>query len=116
MNKKTFGAGVLLCFIAAVMPLSSMRVTNFAFYRFGSVSTGGVFLVLFVLALIWVIVRATTPSFIAMALVVIGAFVSLLLGTRFYFVHISALSLILMVGLAAVGAGLIVKSLLGREG
>ncbi len=115
MNKKTFGAGVLLCFIAAVMLLSSLRVSNFSFYRFGSVSTGGVFLVLFVLALIWVIVRASTPSFVAMALVIVGAFVSLLLGTKFYFVRLSALSLVLMVGLAAVGAGLIVKSLLGRE-
>lgn len=115
MNKTTFGAGVLLCFISAVMLLSSMRVTNFSFYCFGHVSTGGVFLVLFVLALIWVIVRASVPSFIAMALVVIGAFVSLLLGTQFRFVHVSALSMVLMVGLAAVGAGLIVKSLLGWE-
>ena len=115
MNKKTFGAGVLLCFIAAVMLLSSMRVTNFAFYRFGHISTGGVFLVLFVLALAWIIVRADTPSFIAMGLVVVGAFVSLLLGTRFYFVHLSALSMVAMVGLAAVGAGLMVKSLFDRD-
>ncbi len=115
MEKRTFGAGALLCFVAAVMLLSSLRVTNFAFYRFGSVSSGGVFLVLFVLAVVWIVVRPGKLAFAAMALVAVGAFVSLLLGTKFYFVHLSALSLLAMAALAAAGAGLMLKSFFSRD-
>lgn len=114
MDKKTFGVGIILCFIAAVMLLSSLRVTNFSFYRFGHVSTGGVFLILFVLALIWIVVRRSPASFASMALVLVGGFVALLLGTDFHFVYMSALSLVVMVALAAVGAGLMVKAILQR--
>lgn len=108
-------AGMALCLVSAVMLLMNLRVSNMTFYSFGRVNSGGVLLVLFVIAVIWVVVKGSNLSLGALALVILAAFVSLLAGTRFYLTNIDAFQFILMVALAGVGLALIIKAFVGNR-
>ena len=105
--------GVVMAIAAIVILLLNIEVTDFGFYRIGNLSTAPVLIVVMVLLVIWgVATGRKLPWALAVADVLL-IIVSVLMGTRFYFRRMNALTLIVIALMFAVGVGMV---LAGRDG
>lgn len=111
-NKITFAAGLICTLIGIVAFLMNVNVTSWGFYRFGRMNSGGILIVLLILAVIYLVAKRNRTGIILVAIAVILILLSLILGINMYIRHISAFIMILIVGLIATGIGLIIKSIM----
>lgn len=105
--------GLVMAFVAIVILLLNIDVTNFGFYRIGQISNAPVLIVVMVMLVIWGIASSKKLPWILAAADVVLIVLSVLMGTRFYFRRMSALTLIVIALMFAIGAGLIIA---GRGG
>ncbi len=105
--------GLAMAFVAVVILLLNIDVTNFGFYRIGQISTAPVLIVVMVMLVIWGVASAKKLPWILAAGDVLLIVLSVLMGTRFYFKRMSALTLIVIALMFAIGVGLIIA---GRGG
>lgn len=115
-NKKNFEFifGLILIFVGLFMIFKNSYVYGFSFYSIGRVNTGGILIVLLILSVIFAVIK---PSKLSKALifVILGCMVlSLILGMHIGFKHMSVLDIILMIVPLAVGAGLVIKTLMKK--
>ena len=105
--------GLAMAFVAVVILLLNIDVTNFGFYRIGQISTAPVLIVVMVMLVIWGVASDKKLPWILAAGDVLLIVLSVLMGTRFYFKRMSALTLIVIALMFAIGVGLIIA---GRGG
>lgn len=105
--------GVVMAFAAIVILLLNIEVTDFGFYRIGNFSTAPVLIVIMVLLVVWGVATSKKLPWVLAVVDVLLIILSVLMGTRFYFRRMNALTLILIALMFAVGVGLI---LAGRDG
>ena len=107
--------GLAMAFVAVVILLLNIDVTNFAFYRIGRVSTAPVLIVVMVLLVIWGVASTKKLPWILAAADVLLIVLSVLMGPHFYFRQMNALTLIVIVLMFAVGVGLIIAGRAGKR-
>lgn len=113
---KKFCLGVVMMLTGAFLLLRNMSVTNFGFFRFGRISTSGI-LILLLIGFVVAGVATRKEIFVALSVLdVLLMFVSVIAGTRFVLRHMSALGFLSIIGLFAVGLGLVLSGLLGNRG
>lgn len=103
--------GLALTAAGIILLLSHIVVSSFGFYHFGRISSGPVLVILFVFLLIWALVKGKKLPWIfvfADILCIIGA---VILGTDFYLQRMSLFTLLLMLGMLAVGVAMIIRNL-----
>lgn len=113
MTKRTFGGGLVV--IGLFMLFRMARISTFGFYRFGSVNTSAIILVLLILSAIAVVVnknRFTMGCLISSLCLMV---LSLVLGTEIYFAHTSLVNLLLVFVPIVIGTGLIIKGCFERK-
>jgi|GEM_PF-2048992 len=99
--------GVAMAFAAVVILLLNIEVTDFGFYRIGNLSTAPVLIVIMVLLVIWGVATSKKLPWALAVVDVLLIILSVLMGTRFYFRRMNALTLILIALMFAVGVGLV---------
>ena len=113
MTKRTSG-GVLVI-IGLFMLFRMARISTFGFYRFGSVNTSAIVLVLLILSGIAVVVnnhRFTKGCLISSLCLLV---LSLILGTEIYFTNTSLINLLLVLVPIIIGTGRIITGSFERK-
>lgn len=105
-----FLIGIAMMIAGLVILLMNIQVYSFGFFRIGNVSSAPVLLISFIFFLVWAVVRGKTFQWILVAADVLCIIISVLLGTSFYFNRMNVFTLLIMLGLFAVGAGLVLKN------
>ena len=113
MTKRT--AGWALIVVGLVMMFKMVRISDIGFYRFGSVSTSAIILVLLILSGIAVVVNSNKFTRGALIVSVALLVLSLILGTDIYFAYTSLLNVLLVFVPIILGVGLVIKSALERR-
>lgn len=102
--------GSLLVLVGLFMVFKAARVSNFGFYRIGNrVSTAGILIVLFIIAMIAMFVRPCLLTRILVLLTLVLLLLSILLVIEISFYGITLVDVMLMVVPLAIGLGFIVK-------
>ncbi|MBQ9374704.1 MAG: hypothetical protein IJU06_07890 [Oscillospiraceae bacterium] len=107
-REKLLLIGAALIAVGVFMFFKSVRVYSWGFYRFGSVSTGGILIALILLDVILLVSTGHKAAKIALPVLIAMLVLSVILGTSLTFVG-SVLDLFLMLVPAAVGAGLLLR-------
>ena len=107
--------GLALVVFGVVMFFKSVRIYSWGFYRIWSdVSTGGIVIALILLDVIIYIATESKIAKILFPILLALLILLLILGTRLTFVG-SLLDMFLMLIPAAVGAGLLLRAVLGKN-
>ena len=106
-----FLVGIVMMVAGLVILLMNIQISSFGFFHFGRISSAPILVIAFIVLLIWAVVRGRNLQWILVAADVLCIIVSVILGTSFYFHTMSAFSLLVMLMLFAVGAGLVLKNL-----
>ena len=107
--------GLALIIIGVVMFFKSVRIYSWGFYRLGgSVSTGGILIALLLIDVVIYVATQNKISKIFFPILITLLVLTLILGTHLTFVG-SLLDMLLMLVPAAVGAGLLLRGLLGKD-
>lgn len=110
-----FVAGIVLLLIGIVIFLQNTVVNSFSLmYHCGRFNAGGTLLILMVLALIWVLVKPNSKSFICLGVLAVIFVVGLVLNLDIRLARMSGLQIILILGMIAVGIALVIKSLIRK--
>ncbi len=107
--------GSLLTVIGLFMIFRSATVTDFGFYRFGRVSTGGILVVLFAIALVAAFLKPNALTKALVLVVLILMVVSILLVMNISFYGITLADVLLMIIPIALGIGFLLKAQLMKE-
>lgn len=105
--------GILFLGIGLFMLSKSIYVSNFGFWRIGYIDTGGILIVLLVLSMIGFVLRPGKLTRCCIIIILIMLFVSVLLSTHIYLRHISLIDIILILCPIGVGAGLLIRGMIG---
>ena len=101
--------GVLLVLVGLFMLFKAASVSNFGFYRFGRVSTGGILIVLFVIAVVAAMIKpCKLTQYIVLAVLIMIA-LSIILTLNISFYGITLVDVLLMVVPIALGIGFIIR-------
>lgn len=106
--------GSILVGVGVFMFLKSVQSSAWGFYRLGRISTGGILIALILVDVILLTATRHKAAKIALPILITMLILSLILGTHLYF-SASALDLLLMLGPAAVGAGLLLRAFLLKK-
>lgn len=107
--------GLALIIVGIVMFFKSVRIYSWGFYRLGgSVSTGGILIALLLVDVVIYVATQNKISKIFFPILIALLVLTLILGTHLTFVG-SLLDMLLMLVPAAVGAGLLLRGLLGKD-
>lgn len=110
-----FLLGLVLFGLGIFLLLDSIQISSLSFYRIGTVSTAPILLILLIIFIVVAVASKSNWTWLLVVLDIILIIVSVIFGTSFYFKHMSALNLVLMIGVFSVGIGLIIKSLFGMK-
>lgn len=114
-KEKLLLIGSVLLVISTFIFFKSTRIYSWGFYRiWSSVSTGGILIALTILDLVLLIATQHKITKILLPVLIGMIVLSIVLGTQLSF-HGSLLDLFLMLVPAAVGAGLMLRSLLMKQ-
>ena len=107
-------AGIVLAIAGVAVMLMNITVVNFRFYRIGPVDTAAILLIILGVLLIWAFM-ANRPRVPVMLIILdlLLIIISVIMGTRFRFKQIDALTIILIIGLIASGIGLFLSGMIG---
>ncbi len=100
--------GIAMAFAAVIILLLNIEVTDFGFYRIGNFSTAPVLIVIMVFLVIWGVATSKKLPWALAVVDVLLIILSVLMGTRFYFRRMNALTLVLVALMFAVGVGLFI--------
>ena len=104
--------GVGLVVASIVILLMNIEVITFGFFRIGTVDSAPILLVVLVFLIIWAVVSGKKLPFILAGVDILLIIVSVLIGTRFVFKRMNAFTLIVIIGMFAVGVGLVLSTLI----
>lgn len=114
-NKLSLIGGIVCLLTGIVALLMNVSISSWGFYRFGHISTGGILLVILLLSIIYTVIKRNKIGIVLIACSATLMILSLILGVHMYIRHMSVFSMILIIGLMAVGIGLIAKYFLGSK-
>ncbi len=117
MSKKaTYGLiGLVLVAVGIFMFFKTVRVYSWGFYRiWNDVSTGGIVIALLLLDIVIYVATQNKVAKVMIPVLLAMLVLLLILGTHLTFVG-SLLDLLLMLVPTAVGAGLLLRAMLGKE-
>ena len=103
--------GLVLTGLGIFLLLDSIQISSFGFYAFYGVNSAPILLILFAVFVILAVVVSSWWTWVLMVLDLIGIVVSVIMGTHFYFKHMTALTLVIMIAVLAVGLGLTIRNL-----
>lgn len=106
-----FLIGIALCGLGIFLLLSNINVSSLTFYRIGEISTAPILIILLIIFVIIAVVVSKWWSYLLVFIDIVGMIISVIIGTHFTFRSMSALTLVIMVAVFAIGVGLIIKSL-----
>ena len=116
MNKILgFFLGIAMCFIGIWLLLSNINVDNISFYKLGNVNTAPILIIALIIFIVVAVVKSEWYTWTLVGLDIVMIIISVIMGTHFSLKHMSALQLILMVLLFAVGLGLIIRGLFVKD-
>ena len=104
--------GIGLIVTSIVILLMNIQVMTFGFFRIGSVDSAPILLVVLVFLIVWAVASGKKLPFILAGVDILFIIVSVLIGTRFVFKQMNAFTLIVIIGMFAVGAGLLLSLLI----
>lgn len=107
--------GIILILVGLFMLFKNTYVTTFGFYSLGRINTGGVLIVLLVLAVIYAVVRPSVFSKVLIAVLVAGLVVSLLLGMHISFRYMTLSDVLLILAPLAAGIGLVLRGVFAQD-
>ncbi len=107
MSKKYIGWPLVA--VGLFMLFKMIRVASFGFFRFGSISTSAIIFILLILSAIAMVVKKNkfTTGCVVTSLCLLV--ISLILGTSFYFAHVTLIDVFLVFVPIIIGIGLIIK-------
>lgn len=111
-NKISLISGLICTLIGVITLLMNVTVTSWSFYRFGKINSGGILFVILILSIIYLIARRNKTGIFLVAGSIGLMLLSLIMGINMYIGHLSAFTMVLIIGLIGVGLGLIVKAFL----
>ena len=111
-NPLTTLIGLGLVLLSVILIFVNTTVSGWGFYRIGRVSTGGILIVLLVLAAIALFVRPSNVTVGILAVVVALIVLSLLLGLHLHLRHMGLMKLVLIIAPMVIGVGMIVRDIL----
>ena len=107
--------GSLLIGVGLFMFFKTVRGSSWSFYSLGGrVSTGAILISLILVDVILLVATRHKATVIALPILIGLLVLSLILGTKLYF-DATALDMFLMLGPAAVGAGLLLRAFLKKN-
>ena len=107
-------SGIILTIVGIVIMLTNIDVVSFGFYRIGRIDTAVVLLIILAAIIVWTVVaKKKLIPVIFIVVDILLMLVSVILGTRFHFRTTNALTVILIVGLIAVGIGIFLVNFFG---
>ena len=106
-----FLIGIAMMVAGLVILLMNIQVSSFGFFRIGNISSAPVLIILFIFLLIWAVMRGKAFHWVLVAADILCIIISVILGTSFYFNRMNVFTLLVMLGMFAVGAGLVLKNL-----
>lgn len=107
--------GIILILAGLFMLFKNTYVSTFHFYTLGGINTGGILVVLLILAVIFAVVRPCTVSKVLIGVIVAALVLSLLLGMHIGFRHMSLSDVLLILAPLAAGAGLVLRAIFAKE-
>ena len=106
-----FLIGIAMMVAGLVILLMNIQVSSFGFFRIGNISSAPVLIILFIFLLIWAVMRGKAFHWVLVAADILCIIISVILGTSFYFNRMNVFTLLVMLGMFAVGTGLVLKNL-----
>ena len=103
--------GIGLIVASIVILLMNIQVISFSFFRIGSVDSAPILLVVLVFLIVWAVASGKKLPFILAGADIVLIIVSVLIGTHFVFKQMNAFTLIVIIGMFAVGVGLLLSLL-----
>lgn len=103
--------GVLLIVVSIVLLLMNIRVTTFRFFSIGNFNTAPVLIILLVILIIAGVLIPKKFPWVLVAVDIVLIIVSVLMGSVFQFQQMTAFTLIVMIGMFAVGWGLVLANI-----
>jgi len=107
--------GTLLVLVGLFMLFKAADVSHFGFYRFGNVSTAGILIVLFIIALVAAFLNPCRITKILVLIVLILIALSIILTLRISFWGITLVDVLLMAIPIAMGIGCIIKGHFSKD-
>ena len=104
--------GVGLVVASIVILLMNIQVISFSFFRIGQVDSAPILLVVLVFLIIWAVASGKKLPFILAGVDILLIIVSVLIGTHFVFKQMNAFTLVVIIGMFAVGVGLVLSTLI----
>lgn len=107
--------GVILIVFGVVIFFKNTQVYSWGFYRFNNgISTGGILIALTLLDVVLFVATRNKITKILVPILIAMMILSIILGTHLHY-YGSLLDLFLILGPAAVGVGLVLRSMLHKE-
>lgn len=107
----SFILGIALTFLGVFLLLSNIHVSSLSFYRLGNVNSDPILIILLIVFIITAIASDKKVCWVLVFVNIVLIILSVILGTRFTFAYMSALDLVLMICVFAVGLGLVLRDL-----
>lgn len=107
--------GVILILVGLFMLFKNTYVTTFGFYSIGRVNTGGILIVLLILAVVFAVVRPSTWSRVLIGVIVAALVLSLLLGMHIGFRYMTLTDVLLILAPLALGIGLVLRGIFSGD-
>lgn len=111
----TYYIGIGLCLLSAVVFAMNVRVGRFHFMHVGKVNTGGVIIVLMLLAIIAMFIKMNTITRSLFALTVIVLIIDVIISLNVYLTRMPLAKLILILVPGCLGIALILKNIFKRS-
>lgn len=111
----SFIGGIILTVFGIFLLLSNINVSSLSFCRVGGINSAPILIILLIISIVVSIVSDKKFWWVLVFADIVLIIVSVILGTRFSFKYMSAFDLVLMIGVFAVGLGLVLKGLIGSN-
>ncbi len=118
MNREkdiTYYIGIGLCLLTAVLFFMNVRVGRFHFMHIGRVNTGGVIIILMLIALVAMFLKVNVFTKGFFTLTVFALIIDVLISINVYLTNMSLSNLLLMMLPGCLGIALIIKNIFRRD-
>ena len=105
--------GIALMIAGAVIFLQNVTVNGFSLYRYNEVNVGAIIIILLAITFIAMLVKTNLLSILLFSGTALLFIITMILSIRLYVNKMTALTLILMIGLICIGIAFLIKGFIG---
>lgn len=111
----SFILGIALTILGVFLLLSNIHVSSLSFYSLGNLNSAPILIILLIVFIITAVASDKNVCWILVFVDIVLILLSVILGTRFTFAYMSALDLVSIICVFAVGLGLVLRGLVNKN-